>query len=117
MIIKTMAALNLLADGTNKDSTNTQIKTERVQLGVYQILGVIGLASEGWTTSIKEDANGNKTISLSTESNESGVLVRTFERDTETPMDIIGALTLRFDVDIEVKASKQAENNTQTEAD
>ena len=109
MIIKTTAALNLLADGTNKDSTNVQIKTERVQLGVYQIHGVVGLASDGWTTSIKEDVNGDKTISLSTESIESGVLVRTFERGTEKPTDIIGALTLRFDLDIEVKASKPVE--------
>ena len=101
-IIRTTAALNLLADGTNKDSTQAQMTTSRLELGVYQIGGVIGLASEGWTTSIKEDVNGDKTISLSTESNESGVLVRTFERGTTTPCDIVGALTLRFDVDVEV---------------
>lgn len=100
--IRTTAALNLLTDGTNKDSTQPQMTTSRLELGVYQIGGVVGLASEGWTTSIKEDANGEKTISLSTESNESGVLVRTFERGTTTPTDIIGALTLRFDVDVEV---------------
>lgn len=112
MIIKTTAALNLLADGTSKDSTTTQIKTERVRLGVYQIIGVIGLASEGWATAIKEDVNGDKTISLSTESNESGVLIRTFKRGTQTPMDIIGALTLRFDIDLEVKTSKSAETES-----
>ena len=101
-IIRTTAALNLLADGTNKDSTQPQMTTSRESLGVYQIGGVIDLASQGWTTSIKEDANGDKTISLSTEANESGVLVRTFERGTTTPCDIIGALTLRFDLDVEV---------------
>lgn len=101
-IICTTAALNLLADGTNKDSTQPQMTTSRVELGVYQVGAVIGLASEGWTTSIKEDANGDKTISLSTESNEQGVLVRTFERGTTTPCDIIDALTLRFDLDVEV---------------
>lgn len=101
-IIRTTAALNLLADGTNKDSTQPQMNTSRESLGVYQVGGVIGLASEGWTTSIKEDANGEKTISIATEANESGVLVRTFERGTETPCDIIGALTLRFDLDVEV---------------
>lgn len=101
-IIRTTAALNLLADGTNKDSTQTQMTTSRLELGVYQIAAVIGLASEGWTTSIEEDANGDKTISLSTEANEGGVLVRTFERGTATPCDIIGALTLRFDLDVEV---------------
>lgn len=101
-IIRTTAALNLLADGTNKNSTQPQMTTSRIELGVYQIGGVIGIASEGWTTSIKEDANGEKTISLSTETNESGVLVRTFERGTQTPCDIIGALTLRFDLDVEV---------------
>lgn len=101
-IIRTTAALNLLADGTNKDSTQAQMQTTRESLGVYLVTGVIGLASEGWTTSIKEDSNGEKTISLSTETNESGVLVRTFERGTTTPTDIMGALTLRFDLDVEV---------------
>ena len=101
-ILRTTAALNLLADGTNKDSTQPQMTTERVELGVYQIGGVLGLALEGWKTSIKEDENGDKTISISTEENVDGVLVRTFERDTETPCDIIGALTLRFDLDVEV---------------
>lgn len=102
VIIRTTAALNLLTDGTNKNSTQSQMTTERLELGVYQISGIIGLASEGWTTSIKEDANGDKTISLTTEANESGVLVRTFERGTTTPLDIIDALTLRFDLDVEV---------------
>lgn len=100
--IRTTAALNLLAGGTNKDSTQPQMTTSRESLGVYQIGGVIGLASEGWTTSIKEDANGDKTISIATEANENGVLVRTFERGTQTPVDIVGALTLRFDLDVEV---------------
>lgn len=101
-IIQTTAALNLLADGTQKDSTQPQMTTERLELGVYQIGGVIGLASEGWQTTIKEDANGDKTISLSTEATEGGVIVRTFERGTTTPADIVGALTLRFDVEVEV---------------
>lgn len=101
-IIRTTAALNLLADGTNKDSTQPQMTTTRESLGVYQVGGVIGLASEGWTTSIKEDANGEKTISLAIETVENGVLVRTFERGTQTPTDIVGALTLRFDLDVEV---------------
>lgn len=101
-ILRTTAALNLLTDGTNKDSTQPQMTTSRESLGVYIVGGVIGLASEGWTTSIKEDANGDKTISLAFETVESGVLVRTFERGTTTPCDIIGALTLRFDVDVEV---------------
>lgn len=101
-IIRTTAALNLLADGTNKDSTQAQMTTTRESLGVYQIGGVLDLASEGWTTSIKEDANGEKTISISTETTADGVLVRTFERGTTTPTDIVGALTLRFDLDVEV---------------
>ncbi len=101
-IVRTTAALNLLPGGTHKDSTQPQMITSRVELGVYLVTGVIGLASEGWTTSIKEDANGEKTISLLTEQNESGVLVRTFERGTEAPCDIIGALTLRFDVEVDV---------------
>ena len=108
-IIRTTAALNLLADGTSKDSTQPQMTTERVELGAYQVGGVVGLASEGWTTSIKEDENGDKTISLSTEANESGVLVRTFERGTQTPVDIVGALTLRFDLDVEVPDIEPAE--------
>jgi hypothetical protein len=101
-IIRTTAALNLLADGTNKDSTQSQMTTSRAELGVYQIGGVIGLASEGWATSIKEDANGEKTISLSTEQTESGLIVRTFERGTETPCDVVDALTLRFDVEVDI---------------
>lgn len=101
-IIQTTAALNLLADGTHKDSTQAQMTSERLELGVYQIGGVIGLASEGWQTTIKEDANGDKTISLATETNASGVLVRTYERGTTTPKDIEGALTLRFDVEVDV---------------
>ncbi|MBJ7556563.1 hypothetical protein [Marinomonas spartinae] len=101
--IQKTAALNLLSDGTNKDSTEPQMTTTRQELGVYKVGGVVlGLASEGWTTSIKEDANGDKTISLSTEKVDGGVIVRTFERGTQTPCDIVGALTLRFDVEVEV---------------
>lgn len=106
-IIQTTAALNLLADGAHKDSTQPQMTTERLELGVYQIGGVIGLASDGWQTTIKEDVNGDKTISLSTEANETGVIVRTFERGTTTPKDIVGALTLRFDVEVEVPDIEQ----------
>lgn len=101
-IIQTTAALNLLPDGTNRDSTQTQMTTERLELGVYQISGVIGLASEGWRTTIKKDDNGAPSFSLATEANENGVLVRTYERGTTTPADIIGALTLRFDVEVEI---------------
>ncbi|MFD1384321.1 hypothetical protein ACFQ45_13160 [Rhodanobacter aciditrophus] len=101
-IIQTTAALNLLPDGVNKNSTQPQMTTERLELGVYQIGGVISLASEGWRTTIKKDDNGDPSISLATEANETGVLVRTYERGTTTPTDIIGALTLRFDVEVEV---------------
>lgn len=101
--IQTTAALNLLADGTHKDSTQPQMTTERQALGVYLIGGVIGLASEGWQTTIKEDANGDKTLSIAFETPaEGGVLVRTYERGTTTPCDIVGALTLRFDVEVTV---------------
>lgn len=102
MIITKKAALNLLPDGSHKNSTSTSLVTERLELGVYQISGVIGLASEGWRTTIKKDDNGDPSISLSTEATEGGVIVRTFERGTTTPTDIIGALTLRFDVEVEV---------------
>lgn len=101
--IQKTAALNLLADGTNKDSTEPQMTTTRQELGVYKVGGVVlGLAKEGWTTSIKEDSNGDKTISLAFETVENGVIVRTFERGTKTPCDIIDKLTLRFDVEVEV---------------
>ena len=123
MKIQTTAALNLLADGTQKDSTQPQMTTERVDLGVYKIGGVIGLASEGWQATIKEDMNGDKTISLSTEQTENGLMVRTFERGTETPCDVVDALTLRFDVEVEVdipememEADPEQELETETEA-
>jgi len=99
---RTTAAINLKSDSSIKDTTQVQITASRMALGVYQISGVVGLASEGWQTTIKEDANGDKTISLATEVNESGVLVRTYERGTTTPVDIIDCLTLRFDLDIEI---------------
>jgi len=100
--IRTTAAINLKADGSIKDATQAQITTSKIELGVYQVIGVVGLASEGWQSTIKEDANNEKTISLAAEANESGVLVRTYERGTTTPIDIIDCLTLRFDLDVEI---------------
>ena len=99
---RTTAAINLKADGSIKDATQGQITASKLELGVYQVGGVLGLASEGWQSTIKEDVNGEKTVSLATEVNESGVLVRTYERGTTNPVDIIDCLTLRFDLDIEV---------------
>ena len=100
--LRTTAAINLNADGSIKNSTHAQITASRSGLGVYQISGVISLATEGWATTIKEDLNGDKTISLATETNENGVLVRTYERGTTTPLDIVDCLTLRFDLDVVV---------------
>lgn len=100
--LKTTAAINLKADGSIKDTTQTQITASKLEQGVYQIGGVVDLANEGWQSTIKEDVNGEKTISLATEANESGVLVRTYERGTKTPFDIVDCLTLRFDIDVEV---------------
>ncbi len=100
--IQTTAALNLLADGTSKNSTQPKITTQKTATGLYLVSGVIGLASEGWAVTIKENWNGEKTISLDFESSENGLIVKTFERGTTTPKDIEGALTLRFDVEIDV---------------
>ncbi|KZM43083.1 hypothetical protein OA92_10000 [Marinomonas sp. SBI22] len=100
--LRTTAAINLKADGSIKDATQAQITASKIELGVYQVSGVVGLASEGWQSTIKENANGEKTISLVSEANESGVLVRTYERGTTNPVDIIDCLTLRFDLDVEV---------------
>jgi len=96
------AAINLKTDGSIKGATQTQITASKLEQGLYQVGGVVCLASEGWQSTIKEDVNGEKTISLTTEANESGVLVRTFERGTTTPTDIVDCLTLRFDIDVEV---------------
>lgn len=106
--IRTTAAINLKADGSIKDTTQAQITAEKLELGVYQIGAVVGLAVEGWQSTIKEDATGEKTISLSTEVNESGIIVRTYERGTTTPTDIVDCLTLRFDIDVEVPEMAEA---------
>lgn len=98
----TTGAVNLNSDGTIKDATLAQITASKIDVGVYQIFNVTSLASIGWTTTIKEDVNGDKTISLAAETNDSGVLVRTYERGTTTPLDIVDCLTLRFDLDVTV---------------
>lgn len=92
------AAINLLPDGSIKDSTDNRISASRIELGVYDIYGTNGIASSGWTTSIKKDHNGDNTIKLKITNQEESVKVEVFELDGVTPTDIIDCLTLRFDM-------------------
>jgi hypothetical protein len=74
------------------------VSVERVSVGVYKVTGSLGLATEGWTIEIPQDANGNRLCFVEVSAAENGditvkVSKRRFDVDTATivagdPMDI-----------------------------
>lgn len=90
-------AINLKADGTIKDQAGashvTPITTKTSDTE-YTVTGVIGIASQGWKTSIPTGDDGLPMFSVSFEQLDDGVKVTTSK---SIPADRV--LTLRFDVE------------------
>lgn len=70
----------------------------KIDVGVYEVVGSLGLASDGWQIEIPQDLNGNRLCFVTTEQNEEGVITvkvnkKKFDMDTASvvagdPMDI-----------------------------
>ncbi|MEC5321076.1 hypothetical protein VSX61_19410 [Brenneria populi subsp. brevivirga] len=72
----------------------TGVDAERKDTGIYLIAGSLGLAAEGWTIELPQDANGNRLCFVETETAENGdITVRVSRRkfDIETGNVVAGA--------------------------
>lgn len=69
------------------------VNAERVDVGVYKLTGMKGLAEEGWTIEIPQDVNGNRLCFVSTEMKDGALYVNVNKRkfDLDTAMIIAGA--------------------------
>ncbi len=102
------AAFNINPDGTfvldGDHSPGTSgipweslgIESRRISVGSYLITGNNIKWPSGWRATIYRDENGDNTVFLRLNQDESGLTVETFDRhDKSTPTDIIYMLTLR----------------------
>lgn len=94
-------AINLNGNGEILEQAGvfSEILTKRVDVGVYEVRGSLGIAKTGWKTSIYQNENGENTITLVTEYAGGILTIRTYDPETGSPKDIESALTLRLEVE------------------
>ena len=95
-------AINIKSDGSLQSTAGTVPETLSVThdgVGSYSVNGVIGVASDGWRTSIPTDDNGDRMIKVAFADIQDGVAVSVTNKDDQ-PTDIPEGrvLTLRLDV-------------------
>lgn len=94
-------AINIDAEGRIIDQSGVMnaLEVTKVDTGHYEIVGSLGLATNGWRTSIYKDENGENTIKVNFEELEEKLVVKTFDPNKNVPKDIVHLLTLRLEVE------------------
>ena len=106
----TTLAINLNADGTIKNQAGATHVTPSIAKNSdteYTVTGVIGIASEGWRTSIPTGDDGLPMFTASFEQLSDGVKVT-----TSKPIPSDRVLTLRFDVEPAPETETETEPTT-----
>ena len=94
-------AINMDGDGNivNQSGVMAPLTIVKVDTGHYEIEGCLGLAKQGWQTSIYQDENGENTIRVEFEEINGKLIIKTFDPKTNEQKDIVHLLTLRLEVD------------------
>lgn len=93
-------AINIDKDGNivNQSGANAALKVTKMEVGIYELEGSLGLAKNGWQTSIYKDENGENTIKIDFDDLGGKLIIKTLDPITNITKDIVHLLTLRLQV-------------------
>jgi hypothetical protein len=112
-----------LAGSVAVNSEAEGVTAERVSVGVYNVIGSLGFAEEGWNIEVPQDVNGNRLCFVEASTAKDGTITvkvskRRFDIDTAAivagdPMDIPDGrwIDLRLEMPVEEEIEAQASFN------
>jgi hypothetical protein len=96
---KTAVNINTAGEITQQAGVPAEITVEKIDVGHYKLYGSLGIAKNGWRASVFKDENGNNTIVVDLDYQDSTLTIKTFDPINHEPKDIENLLTLRLEVD------------------
>jgi hypothetical protein len=94
---KTAVNINTAGEITQQAGVPAEITVEKIDVGHYKLYGSLGIAKNGWRASVFKDENGNNTIVVDLDYQDSVLTIKTFDPITHELKDIENLLTIRLE--------------------